>query len=137
MAAILPLSQINHAGETQQASFSPPGGRAGPACFPYHMAQAFSFLFPLSREENKSNSPQNARHFFFSSLPLFLLSLFSFICGRQEIETGKEKQRRPSPMRAGNNNSPFFISHRTARSAMARLRGGGGEVVVVGWGWGW
>lgn len=132
MAAILPLSQINHAGETQQASFSPPGGRAGPACFPYHMAQAFFFLFPLSREENKINSPQNARHFFFSSLPLFLLSLFSSICGHQEIEAGKEKTEASISHACRQQQQPLFISHRTARSAIARLRGGGGGGVREG-----
>lgn len=84
------------------------GAEPGPHASPYHMAQALSFLFPVSREENKSKSPLNARHFFLSSLPLFLLSLFSSVCGRQEIEAGGEKQRRPSPMRADNNNSPFL-----------------------------
>lgn len=51
-----------------------PGPHASPITWP--RPSLFTFLFPLSRDENKSNSPQNARHFFFPLFPNFSCPFF-------------------------------------------------------------
>lgn len=100
------LSQINHAADPVPSAWGPNRARMlslshgpGPLSSPQHSTQ----LLWGSRGMGGWNAPE--RH---ALLPFFP---FSF-CGHQEIDAGREKQKRPShlPSAAAATTAPFYCS---------------------------
>lgn len=121
------LSQINHAADPVPSAWGPNRARMlslshgpGPLSSPQHNSSRVEGGWGVERPRTPC----------FASLPLFLSS-FSF-CGHQEIDAGREKQKRPShlPSASAATTVPFYFSSEGPVGNGQALRGGGG----LGWG---
>lgn len=121
------LSQINHAADPVPSARGPNHARMlslshgpGPLSSPQHNSSGVERGWGVER-------PRTPR---FASLPLFLSS-FSF-CGHQEIDAGREKQKRPShpPSAAEATTAPFYCSSE-GPVGNGQAQGGGGGVLFA------